>query len=86
MKKNLPAQRMSTAYGKAFLGQGAVMNDRQKTLVRSLWEALASRAGRAHMRHIMVEEIEAPGLRGEAARAALRKIDYLDAIGARGSA
>lgn len=85
-KKNLLARRMSTAYGKEFLGQGEVKNDKQKALVRSLWEAMASRAGRARARTILAEEIHAPGMRGEAARAAIKHIEYLDLIGACGSA
>jgi len=87
MKKKT-AKDMNMAYRIGILGQGdtQLLNDSKKAVVRSLWEAMASRAGRARARTILAEEVHAPGLRGETARAALKHIEYLDLIGACGSA
>ena len=86
MKKNLRAARLSVAYERAFIRRDEIKNDRQKALVRDMWESLASRSGRAEMKRLFVEQLNAPKLNREAAQVALKHIEYLDLIGACGSA
>lgn len=70
MKKNLRAARLSVAYERAFIRRDEIKNDRQKALVRDMWESLASRSGRAEMKRLFVEQLNAPVLEREASERA----------------